>query len=205
MDAVVGCARCGKHFSPRFRFQTDVREGQTTYFCSQKCREPGLAGGEVPCSVCHTLFRPVLAAQVLQQGLVRRFFCSDACKPVVGVLGDRGAARTIAVINQKGGTGKTTTAVSVAAGLAELGLSTLLVDLDPQGNIGVSLGVAGPRTVFHMLCRDVPLAACAVPVRQNLDVITADHTLAQIEIELAQQPEMERVGTLAAARGGLAG
>ena len=70
-------------------------------------------------------------------------------------LGEEGfrakRARRIAVLNQKGGTGKTTTAVNLAAGLAERDHECLLIDTDAQGNVGVSLGVAGERSLYHVL------------------------------------------------------
>ena len=59
--------------------------------------------------------------------------------------------RTIAIVNMKGGVGKTTTAVHVAAGLAGRGLRTLLIDADPQGNVGHVLGISAPATIREVL------------------------------------------------------
>lgn len=214
--ATVACARCGRQFAPRFRFQSENRDGSVVHYCSQTCREPGLGGDEVPCSQCGKAFRPTLAFQVAQQGQEQRFFCSGECRdhavaastvadesgvPLAGMEATSSTltstgARAIAVINQKGGTAKTTTAVSVAAGFAALGHRTLLVDLDPQGNVGVCLGVSGPRSVYHMLCNGVPASACTFAARENLDVITADPSLAAAEIELARDHESTRTARL---------
>jgi len=96
--------------------------------------------------------------------------------------------RFIAVANQKGGVGKTTTAVNVGAALAELGYRTLLVDLDPQGNASTGLGVeirGIDISMYHVIMHDVPLEDCveATDVR-NLFVAPASLDLAGAEIEL---------------------
>jgi chromosome partitioning protein len=102
--------------------------------------------------------------------------------------------RVLAVANQKGGVGKTTTAVNVGASLAELGFRTLLVDLDPQGNATTGLGI-DPRSLQHsvydVLLHDVAVEECveAAEIR-NLWVLPANLDLAGAEIELV--PLMSR-------------
>jgi len=94
----------------------------------------------------------------------------------------------IALANQKGGVGKTTTAVNLGASLAELGYRTLLIDLDPQGNASSGLGL-DPRTIEHsmygVLLHDLPMEDCieATSLR-NLFVAPANLDLAGAEIEL---------------------
>ena len=73
------------------------------------------------------------------------------------------SARVIAIANQKGGVGKTTTAVSIAACLAASERRTLLIDLDPQGNASSALGeVKSPRHIYNALVGECPLANVAV-------------------------------------------
>ena len=105
-------------------------------------------------------------------------------------------ARVIAVVNQKGGVGKTTTVANLGAALAERGYATLMVDLDPQGSLTSSFGFeVQPQTttVYHLLLepeRD-PAAAC-VNVRPRLDLLPADIHLAAAELDLANAPGRER-------------
>ena len=148
------------------------------------------------CSACGRSFTPTFAYQVAVVGPTpsqpqgsKRFFCQLECRRQA--LGEVGfvmrRARRIAILNQKGGTGKTTTAINLAAGLAERGLDTLLIDTDAQGNVGASLGIQGERSLYHVLVDGVDPAEAAVPVRSHLDVITADATLAVAEIWLARR------------------
>jgi len=96
--------------------------------------------------------------------------------------------RIIAVANQKGGVGKTTTTVNLGAALAELDHRVLVVDLDPQGNATTGLGI-NPRnleyTMYDVLLNDVPLDECIEPTEvKGLFVAPASLDLAGAEIEL---------------------
>ena len=97
-------------------------------------------------------------------------------------------AKTLAIVNQKGGVGKTTTAVNLAAGLALAERPTLLVDLDPQGNATTGLGVqkAGLHpTVYHVLLGGEPVdKAIRDTVVPGLKLLPADIDLVGAEIEL---------------------
>jgi chromosome partitioning protein len=100
-----------------------------------------------------------------------------------------GATRVVVVANQKGGVGKTTTTVNVAAALAQLGQSVLVIDLDPQGNASTALGVEHQRGVpstYDALVDGEELAGLASPVPDLplLDVVPATIDLAGAEIEL---------------------
>jgi chromosome partitioning protein len=101
--------------------------------------------------------------------------------------------RRLAIFNHKGGTGKTTTTVSIAAGLAERGLRVLLVDTDSQGNVGVSLDVKAERSLYHVLVMGLKAQDAAVTVRPNLDLIPANETLAAAELYLAGRQNRDRI------------
>jgi chromosome partitioning protein len=143
------------------------------------------------CHVCATPFSPEFAFQVAVLDGRRRYFCHLDCRR--RGLGEqafagRRRARRLAILNQKGGTGKTTTAINLAAGIAGRGYDVLLVDLDAQGNVGTSLGIRGERGLYHLLTQDPPTNPddVIVPVRAHLDVITTDATLAAAEVWLAR-------------------
>ena len=96
--------------------------------------------------------------------------------------------RVLAVANQKGGVGKTTTAVNLGAALAELGYRVLVVDLDPQGNATTGLGVNARNldtSVYDVILHDVPIEDCIEPTNlRNLFLVPATIDLAGAEIEL---------------------
>jgi chromosome partitioning protein len=101
--------------------------------------------------------------------------------------------RMIAVFNHKGGTGKTTTSVSLAAGLAMRGKKVLLVDTDAQGNVSVSLGVKAERSLYHVLVMGLAGKDSITNVRPNLDLIPSNETLAAAELYLAGRQNRDRV------------
>jgi len=103
------------------------------------------------------------------------------------------APKRLAVFNHKGGTGKTTTTVSIAAGLAMKGYKVLLVDTDSQGNVGVSLGVKAERTLYHVLVMGLKPQDVAVKVRENLDLVPSNETLAAAELYLAGRQNRDRI------------
>ncbi len=102
--------------------------------------------------------------------------------------GPRPLPRTFAVANQKGGVGKTTTAVNLGACLADLGYRTLVVDLDPQANATTGLGIDTRNleaTMYDVVLHDLPLEDCVEPTSvRNLFVAPATLDLAGAEIEL---------------------
>jgi chromosome partitioning protein len=101
--------------------------------------------------------------------------------------------RRIAVFNHKGGTGKTTSAVSIAAGLAAKGHKVLLVDTDAQGNVSVSLGAKGERSLYHVLVMGLRVSDVATTIRPNLDLVPSNETLAAAELYLAGRQNRDRV------------
>ena len=105
--------------------------------------------------------------------------------------------RTIAIANQKGGVGKTTTAINLSACLAEAGQRVLAIDLDPQGNATTGLGLEKEQiedTVYELLLGDCMLEDCLMhEVQENLDVLPSDSNLAGAEIELLDVENKESV------------
>ena len=105
-------------------------------------------------------------------------------------------AQIIALANQKGGVGKTTTTINLGAALAELGASVLLVDMDPQGSLGVGLGVeanALDTTVYNLLLQDGSSVddAIVTTATPRLDLLPANIDLAAAEILLVQEVARE--------------
>jgi chromosome partitioning protein len=188
---MVRCCQCKRQFTPRLAGHKVVKDNAVSYYCSQECRHVGAVSAGVQCTTCSKNFVPTLAIHIVNKGKTRQYYCSENCRhgglqDARKVSTDVAPPRILAVLNQKGGTGKTTTALSVAAGLARSGEKTLLLDLDPQGNVGVSLGLQGRYKLHHLLLRTSTLAVCTQKVRENLDVITSDEGLAAAEIKLSR-------------------
>jgi chromosome partitioning protein len=80
----------------------------------------------------------------------------------------------LTIANQKGGVGKTTTAVTVAHGLAIAGRRILLVDLDPQGHVAFSLGISKAPGFYRLIVDEEPIEKVAIPTRENLEIIPGD-------------------------------
>ncbi len=101
--------------------------------------------------------------------------------------------RIIAVANQKGGVGKTTTAVNLASALGRAGKKILVVDVDPQGNATSGLGVnkrQTTRSTYNLLIADASIEEVLIRTSfQNLDLLPSNLNLAGVEIELVEMPE----------------
>ena len=124
--------------------------------------------------------------------------------PVKHVVGQ---TKVMAIINQKGGVGKSTTAINLSAALGELGKQVLLVDLDPQGNSSSGLGIEKSQVhncVYDDLLNDVAIEDVIIPdVGEGLDLVPATINLAGAEVELVS--EMARENRLKDAVGSLRG
>jgi chromosome partitioning protein len=104
-------------------------------------------------------------------------------------------SRIIAIANQKGGVGKTTTSVNLAASLALSGSRVLLVDLDPQGNATMGCGVDKKRleqSVYEWLVEDTPLSAIKRRCPTEFDLAPSNIDLTAAEVELLERPNREQ-------------
>ena len=119
--------------------------------------------------------------------------------PVKHVVGQ---TKVMAIINQKGGVGKSTTAINLSAALGELGKQVLLVDLDPQGNSSSGLGIEKSQVhncVYDVLLNDVAIEDVIIPdVGEGLDLVPATINLAGAEVELVSRENRlkDAVGSL---------
>jgi chromosome partitioning protein len=216
LDGSAICETCGARFAVELAFQVMFTEGRRHYVCNADCRKSLLGKmrriplaqslAERPAS--DTIPAPPPDAgdpdhathpEPFEIELERR---SGVVPRPSQLLPPPGGPRVLAVFNHKGGTGKTTTAVTLAAGLAARGARVLLIDTDGQGNVSVSLGLQAERTLYHVLVMGLALEEAVVPARENLDVLAANETLAAAELYLAGRRQRDRVlaERLAAAR-----
>ncbi|MCT4331314.1 AAA family ATPase [Paracoccus sp. YLB-12] len=103
----------------------------------------------------------------------------------------------VAIANQKGGVGKTTTAINLGAALADAGYETVLIDLDPQGNASTGLGILPEqreRTIYDLLAGPETLQDCAIPTQiPNLRIVPATSDLSSADVDLSQTADRTRL------------
>ncbi len=119
--------------------------------------------------------------------MIYTFICGLPPQCIIGLNEGGVMGRIIAVANQKGGVGKTTTAINLSAALAEKGMRVLLADLDPQGNSTSGLGVdkSGDGNVYDLLINNYTVSRCLRKgVWMSLDLIPSTVDLAGAEIEM---------------------
>ncbi|RME90435.1 MAG: ParA family protein [Candidatus Hydrogenedentota bacterium] len=105
-------------------------------------------------------------------------------------------AKVMALANQKGGVGKTTTAINTGSYLAELGQKTLIIDIDPQGNAGSGLGINIydlKTSLYEALIEEIPLEKAIYHTSvENLDVIPSNIELSGLEVDLMDDPNRDQ-------------
>jgi chromosome partitioning protein len=184
------CSACNKRFLVELVSQVVRVRGELRHACSDACRGQVLA--EAGGARLGAMLAPPPAAAHFEAPALAPAPAPAPAREVAPRVG-RSGPRRIAVFNHKGGTGKTTTSVSIAAGMAARGLRVLLVDTDSQGNVSVSLGVKAERTLYHVLVMGLRADTAAVHVRPNLDLIASNETLAAAELYLAGRQNRDRV------------
>lgn len=214
----VTCDACRKHFTVDLVSQVVRIKGQAHYACSPSCRQqlleesngtrlgalvaaetptkppaPPISAPRTPSPVSTVAAAPAAAPPSARASVTNNVTTSGPPgKPPVKRVPMHGPRR-LAIFNHKGGTGKTTTSVSIAAGLAARGLRVLLVDTDSQGNVGVSLDTKAERSLYHVLVMGLKAKDAAVNVRPNLDLIVSNETLAAAELYLAGRQNRDRI------------
>jgi len=205
-DGAVACDACATRFEVELASQVLFTGGRRHYACSAECRSRILSGvravrlgqlldpsyrvendEQIAAPVATTPPPSPAATPAPPLATVAPL------RPAPAIPANSAAPRVLAVFNHKGGTGKTTTAVTIAAGLAERGARVLLIDADGQGNVAASLGLEAERSLYHVLVMGLPFEQAKIAARPNLDVIAANETLAAAELYIAGQRNRDRV------------
>jgi len=196
----VTCTACQKRFCVELVSQVVRVRGELRHACSEECRKQVLAEADGArlgafATAAHVPPPPASTPSFTPAPVATLAPSVTSIAPPVAARAPASthAPTRLAIFNHKGGTGKTTTSVSIAAGFAQRGLKVLLVDTDSQGNVGVSLGVKAEKTLYHVLVMGVRAGDAAVRVRPNLDLIVSNETLAAAELFLAGKQNRDRV------------
>jgi chromosome partitioning protein len=184
------CSACQKRFCVELVSQVVRVRGELRHACSEECRAQVL-------SEAQGAKLGSFATATLPSTPTPTFTPTATPTPTPTAVRGRpspmAAPARLAIFNHKGGTGKTTTSVSIAAGLASRGLRVLLVDTDSQGNVSVSLGMKSDKTLYHVLVMGMRASDAAVKVRPNLDLVVSNETLAAAELYLAGKQNRDRI------------
>jgi chromosome partitioning protein len=178
-DGMAECGACSKRFRVELVSNVLYAKGQRKYACSMVCR------AQLARETAGARLGEIAAPDVADEAVAAADGASSP-PPEQG-------PRVLAVFNHKGGTGKTTTSVSIAAGLATRNKKVLLVDTDAQGNVGVSLRVAATPSLYHVLVMGLDVEQAVTHVRDGLDLLPSNESLAAAELYLAGRQNRDRV------------
>jgi chromosome partitioning protein len=192
MSDGVTCDACTRRFVVELVSQMVKVKGGRKYACSDECRKQVMAEANGVRLGAMTIAIPPAPASSPKLAAMAPPASSPTAVTASTRMQIHGPKR-LAIFNHKGGTGKTTTSVSIAAGLAARGARVLLVDTDSQGNVAVSLGVKAERSLYHVLVMGLKAEGAVVSVRPNLDLIVSNETLAAAELYLAGRQNRDRV------------
>jgi len=198
-DGQVACDACATRFTVELAAQVLFTGGRRHYACGPACRTRILEG-----------VRQVRIGQIMDPTYPLAEEASPEVTPAAPAVAETRSAprsspkpasapqqsrshRVLAVFNHKGGTGKTTTAVHVAAGLAAKGQRVLLIDTDGQGNVATSLGMKFERSLYHVIVMGLDYRDVLQEARPNLHVVPANETVAAAELYLAGQRSRDRL------------
>lgn len=221
-DGQVACDACAKRFAVELAAQVLFTGGRRHYACSNVCRTrilegvrqmrvgqlmdpsyplaeenaPGLEDVMPEVTPPPPQVTPAAPPVQSARSAPRASAQTAQAVPIMGHPASRPQQRpqrVLAVFNHKGGTGKTTTAVHVAAGLAAKGQRVLLVDTDGQGNVATSLGMKFERSLYHVIVMGLDYREVLQEARPNLHVVPANETVAAAELYLAGQRSRDRL------------
>ena len=202
------CDACSKRFCVELVSQVVRVRGELRHACSDACRTQVLAeaGRRAPRRrvAAPTALAAASSRRPPRRSPARRRSCAPALAsaprprsappPRPSAPAAIHAPARLAIFNHKGGTGKTTTSVSIAAGLAARGLQVLLVDTDSQGNVGVSLGVKAEKTLYHVLVMGLRAAGRGGHASARTSTSSSSNeTLAAAELYLAGRQNRDRI------------
>ncbi len=208
---LVRCEACATHFELTLALQIVFTGGKRNYACSEACRKRVLEArrairlGEFLDPRQSQQAEASAESELIEKTSLENNQLEDIVRldsrQRTGAHRPRNAgsgpacsrARVIAVFNHKGGTAKTTSAVSLAAGLATAGQKVLLVDTDSQGNVATSLHLPCERSLYHVIVMGLDYQEALVTARDNLDVLPANETLAAAELYLSGRKNRDRV------------
>lgn len=204
-SGLARCAACAREFDVTLALQIVFTGGQRNYACSTECRQRVVRAarsirlGEFLDPKQAPMAEAVAESRLLSENSNNCHDLNSFSKESQELTGlprtapDGAGARVVAVFNHKGGTAKTTTAVSVAAGLAQSGRRVLLVDTDSQGNVATSLHLKSDRSLYHVIVMGLEYQEALVSARPGLDVVAANETLAAAELYLSGRKNRDRV------------